>query len=232
MPDEHEGLPFTKGLMAGSWGPPMSEAEMAERSAELVQTIADVQEQLAQIDKALAEAKRELALLPKFPEPFDYSVEECMERAKAGSVADAMALLKIFAAALRKRDGIPPLDDVGLVPGWMADYFASAIDKIVAGVDPARALRIRQHKGNSKFLLESRDRQIAFLSEIYRWQGHKDFLRRTVDALNKRGGRWAPTRRGKRPQDGESLWTEQSVAAVIRRHRRKVKSPDSIATSD
>lgn len=120
--------------------------------------ISDVDDGTARLARSLMEARRPKA--PKGPPWMHREPEFAIRRAKAGDVGAARALLAIGAASLRQR--AEPLEHVVLIPRFLAEYLASALDSIVRGVDPGRALNVKRKAHRDPFANEYRDAMMAY----------------------------------------------------------------------
>lgn len=148
---------------------------------------------------------------PTNPEPFDYSLDEAIARAKAGSVTDARMLLLLAAGMLNRP--IPAAFGNAIVPGKLAAYVAEALHKAARGTDAKRALRLVRHRGNSPATNVERNAWIAYVAAWFKHTGSRRHLSDTANLLSEIG---------LQPQGG-GTWTSQAVSAAIRAHELKDK---------
>lgn len=150
---------------------------------------------------------------PKAPTAFAYSAAKAIDRAQDGSTRDAVALL-LLASAMLRTAAPTATEGARLVPGWMADYLAAALEKAALSGDATTALHLARSKGRSAYTNEERDSWIAFVADTLKRSGRRDHLVGTADLLaaidfplpRKGGG-----------------WTVETVQKAIEAHSRRIK---------
>ena len=148
---------------------------------------------------------------PTKPEPFDYSLDEAIARAKAGSVTDARMLLLLAAGMLKSP--IPAAFGNVMLPGALGAYLAEALIKVTRGVEPKRALRLVEKAGNSPATNAERNAWIAYVAAWFKHTGSRRHLSDTANLLSEIG---------LRPRGG-GTWTSQALNAAIRANELKNK---------
>lgn len=163
---------------------------------------------------ALAEAR-----MPKRPQlgPMDYGHKIALARAEAGSDLDARVLLTIAAAGLRSKGPIP-FDQYAILPNWLAELVARAIESLAKSKNPAAAVGRKRTTGqNSVWDNAQRDAAIAWVADSMKAFGHRDYWKRTAELLASvdfppPGGGNSRQRLG---------WSAESVKDSVRAHRSR-----------
>lgn len=148
--------------------------------------------------------------MPKAPQPFDYSLRAAMQRARDGSVLDARMILALIGAMLRKR--LPLAGRPAMLSGEVADYLADTLDAIGHGADPANAFGLERGPGSNPYDNARRDHLIAYIAELFKAEGRRDFIKATANQLADWG--WQPPR-------GSDAWTDRAVRAAISAHKSR-----------
>lgn len=154
----------------------------------------------------------------RFPTPYEEfrkMAEASIRRAKAGSDKDAAFLLVMLVSMLRLRGASPLFDQVVLLPTWIADYFADALDQGSKINDLTKSLNLKKRRGRNRFTNEQRDMEIDAFAESTKLTDPENYLEKTADLLEMLA--FPP------PTPG-SVWTAEAVADARKAHNLRIKS--------
>lgn len=156
----------------------------------------------------------ERAIEDGFPDwlyQFKSMADAARHRAEAGSTGDADFLRIMAISMLQTRGPAPLLDRFVVLPDWMADYLANALQ----GDDISKTLMLKKKKGRNQFTNEKRNWDIYEIADNFKDSQPERYLEATADYLDQSG---VP------PPIKGSVWTAGAVADAVKAHEVWIKS--------